>query len=391
MTGGAIPLDCAQIFMRCASSFLFVTYRYRTVRTKNEYVITELCVPHNSQHAASAGSGCSFHDIMSAAVPMRRWTDGAWPITTAVLFVVMLICNGTAGSLNAQVSDEHRTAFTPAGYAFSIWGAIYTFGFIFCLWQLDPLKWSWQESASPSGRCRIPGSARQWFCVNFIANSLWIFAFTRNWGGNLWLSTVVIFLGVLAPLLVLHRRLDIGGPAPVTFREFVASHCFVSIYGGWLCVACIANVALAATPAGGPAPDLAGLQPSDWSIIMQVVASVVAIAMLARFRDALFAFPVAWALIAIAQQQQSNSGYPGDDRVVLCARVLGGLLFAAIAGVAVYRAAGLVAGRTRFAPEAVACWGCSRPLRVPLLGWVGAEEVAAAASRDVVVENLLRS
>ena len=326
------------------------------------------------------------------SAPPRRWIDGAWAIATACLFVVTLACNASAGSLNAQVSDEHRTAFTPAGYAFAIWGIIYTFGACFCLWQLAPSKWAWQEGVPASGGTvagwRLPGTARQWFIANFVANALWIFAFTQGWGGNLWLSTVIIFLGVLAPLLVLHRRLDVGGPGPITFREWAAVHCFVSIYGGWLCVACVANVALAATPAGGPAPVLAGLQPSEWSLIMQVVAAAIAVAMIVRFRDALFVIPVAWALVAISVQQ-AGRGYPGDERVVLCAKVLGGLLFAAAAAVVLARTAALVAGRTRFAPEAVVCLGCSRPLHAPLLGWVSADE--AVTSREVVVENLLRT
>ena len=32
---------------------------------------------------------------------------------------------------NKDVSDAHPTAFTPAGYAFAIWGIIYTFGGVF--------------------------------------------------------------------------------------------------------------------------------------------------------------------------------------------------------------------------------------------------------------------
>lgn len=130
------------------------------------------------------------------------------------------------------------------------------------------------------------------------------------------MSVAVIFVGILAPLLLLHRRLHIGGnglakgkaatsaaaalptgPASaaaaagvsspsgpaVTFGEFFTTHVFVSVYAGWVSVACIANVALAGTPVSGP-PSNWGWSASNWSITMQVVASALALLMIALYR-----------------------------------------------------------------------------------------------------------
>lgn len=142
-------------------------------------------------------------------------------------------------------------------------------------------------------------------------------AVTQQWG-DLWVSVAIIFVGILAPLLLLHRRLHIGGNglraggkaaaaaaalpqsgsagaasnvssassaaiAGPTFGEFFTTHVFVSLYAGWVSVACIANVALAGTPVSGP-PSNWGWSASNWSITMQVVASALALLMIALYR-----------------------------------------------------------------------------------------------------------
>ena len=65
-----------------------------------------------------------------------------------------------------QVSDSHPTAFTPAGYAFSIWGVIYLFGCLFMLDQLRPSRHDWASATL--------GGKMAW---NLAGNCLWIFAF----------------------------------------------------------------------------------------------------------------------------------------------------------------------------------------------------------------------
>ena len=112
---------------------------------------------------------------------------------------------------------------------------------------------------------------------------------------------------------------------------------------------------------------------------MQAVAAAVALLMLARFRDALFVAPIAWALFAIASQQDAG-GYPGDARVALAARLLGAALALAAAAAAALRAAACGAGRTKFAPEVVRLPGGAAPLLVPLLAWVAEVDAAGAAA-----------
>lgn len=268
----------------------------------------------------------------------------------AVLFVIAIACNASAGSRNKTISDAHPTAFTPAGYAFSIWGLIYSAGAAFIVFQCaSRSRWSWvYERCGP------------WFAINFVGNSLWIFAFTNEWG-QLWVSTAIIFVLVLGPLIVLYRRIGgCGLRSDATAAEFFLCHFFVSIYLGWVCVACIANVSLSLTPSGGPAPaELAGASASVWSIIMQTVAAALALVFIAVYKDCVFAAPISWALFAIAKQQEAET-WPGgaDARVVTSARALGSIVAIAALGIFALRLYWWIWARsTHFAPSSASrCW-----------------------------------
>lgn len=262
-------------------------------------------------------------------------TPAVWPSwlqgITAACYLVTVVINGASnaaskpfgGSTNADISNAHRTAFTPAGYAFSIWGVIYTFGAMFAIWQLLPA-----QRAFAQARVGV------WLPINFVANALWIIAFTNEWGA-VWVSVGIIFLGILAPLIVTYIKMEVGNHARVISAwELVCAHHFVSIYMGWTSVACIANVAVAGTPKFGVADW--GWSASNWSILMQTVASVLALTALALKQDYMFAAPIAWALFAIASQQKSEL-FPGDSRVVSCAYALGSIVAVAAAAAAALR------------------------------------------------------
>ncbi len=65
---------------------------------------------------------------------MGCWAVGPWPVVATAHVVVLwrlAIRYHLTPASNKDVSDAHPTAFTPAGYAFAIWGIIYTFGGVF--------------------------------------------------------------------------------------------------------------------------------------------------------------------------------------------------------------------------------------------------------------------
>ena len=127
-----------------------------------------------------------------------------------------------------------------------------------------------------------------------------------------------------------------------------------------MCVATVANIAIALTPRladatqpSGAGPVVLGLGAPAWSVAMMAVAFSLGVAALLLRGDATFCVPIAWGLLAIASQQRSPD-FPGSAGVVTAATGLGATLFALAGAAAAARAALLFSGRTRFATAAEA-------------------------------------
>lgn len=89
------------------------------------------------------------------------------------------------GRSNKDISDNRPTAFTPAGYAFSIWALIYALAAFSVLWL-----------ALPSQRGYADGTVSYFLILNFISNGCWSLAFDTQ-VLDLWLSVCIIFLGAV--------------------------------------------------------------------------------------------------------------------------------------------------------------------------------------------------
>lgn len=243
-----------------------------------------------------------------------------------------------------------------AGYAFSIWGIIYSFVASFVVWQAWPQRQEWVHLNIGID-----------FALNALSNCAWLIAFNTK-AGKFVVSTIIIFFGIAASLLRLYLRLDIGRsgfgygsegkagtlllgaqptrPAWITVSEWLCVHCMVSIYLGWTCVACIANMSIMLTPQGGRA-DL-GWTAAGWSVLMQCIAAALACTALLTRKDVLFAAPVAWALVAIGKQQQDPT-YPGGPTASQAGYGIGYTLAGLTAATALYRLWQWKAGKTKFA------------------------------------------
>ncbi len=198
---------------------------------------------------------------------------------------------------------RHKTAITPASYAFSIWSVIYT---------LNGFYMVAQAVHRPTLAASIVPNL--WLGVGNIA---WVLSWTLN---QLALSCVFMVLGILVPLIILYHT--IGEAAAIratTPLGALSTRVWVSMYLGWISVATIVNFAGAATPANGVADG--GWGASNWSIFMLTVATLLGFLMLALHGDAVYTGVLVWAFIAIARNQGGDSSFPGDDRVVKAASV----------------------------------------------------------------------
>lgn len=184
-----------------------------------------------------------------------------------------------------EVSNGIDSLFTPASYAFSIWGVIYLLLLGFIVYQGRSL---FVKVRNDDFVLRIGW----WFVISCIANSAWVFAWLYGYTG---LSCVFIFLLLFSLIkIVINNDMELYD-APISVIAFLWWP-FV-FYSGWVAVASITNMAAYIVKINW---DGFGLSPVTWTILMVVIATVINLLVTWRRNMREFAIVGAWALIAIA-------------------------------------------------------------------------------------------
>ncbi len=212
-------------------------------------------------------------------------------IANIIAFIITLYFNyaSSAGVFNdmtqADMSNTYQTLFTPAGYAFFIWGLIYLLLFGFIVYQSRSLFGSVRDDS-------VILKTGWWFVLSCAANSLWCYLFVSE---MVLASVAVIFLLLFCLLkIVVRNRMELDDE-PISVIVFVWWP-FV-IYSGWLTVACIANVAtyLVKIDWNG-----FGISPVTWTLFLIGIATSINLIITWKRNMREFALVGAWALIAIA-------------------------------------------------------------------------------------------
>lgn len=188
------------------------------------------------------------------------------------------------GNTMASVSAEYENLFTPAGYAFSIWGLIYLSLLGFVIYQARSL---FKKAKDDSVVLEIGW----WFIISCIANSLWVVV----WLYEYTVLSVIIMIVLLFSLLkiVVNARLELDD-MPLKHIAFVWWP--FSFYSGWVSVALIANIAAYLTKINWNG---FGISEVTWTIIMIGIAGGINIFMTWNRNMREFALVGVWALVAI--------------------------------------------------------------------------------------------
>ncbi|SDB49354.1 hypothetical protein SAMN03097699_1686 [Flavobacteriaceae bacterium MAR_2010_188] len=203
-----------------------------------------------------------------------------------VIFINYLSVSGLFNDTTiGEVSDSLNSLFTPAGYAFSIWGMIYLLLFGFVIFQGRSL---FKPVKDDDFVLRVGW----WFIISCTANSLWVVCWIYEYTG---LSCICIFVLLFSLIkIVQNNRMELWD-APITVIAFLWWP-FV-VYSGWVTVASIANVASYLVKIGW---DAFGISPITWTIIMIIIATAINLIVTWKRNMREFALVGAWALIAIA-------------------------------------------------------------------------------------------
>jgi len=188
------------------------------------------------------------------------------------------------GKTVGELSDEYANLFTPAGYAFAIWGVIFL-GLIAIGFNQIRLAFFGGEHSDSILKMG------PWLTIANLGNAAWLWFWLNEQTG----ISVLIMLVILFALVQVILRLDMEmWDAPLSVIAFVWWP--ICGYSGWIAVATIANISAW----------LAKLQWSaiftelQWTVIMISVAGILNLIMIHRRNMREFAAVGVWAIAAIS-------------------------------------------------------------------------------------------
>ncbi|WP_029033876.1 tryptophan-rich sensory protein [Salinimicrobium terrae] len=229
-------------------------------------------------------------------------------ISNIIAFLLMVTVNyfSNTGAINgetmASVSAEYENLFTPAGYAFSIWGLIYLGLAGFMIFQ----------AASSRGK-KTAERVGWWFVITCALNISWIFAWLNYLTG---LSVILMVLLLLSLIMIIFKtRMELDDE-PLKVIAFVWWP--FSFYSGWINVALIANTAAYLTSIGW---DGFGMSEVTWTIILIIIAALINLIITWTRNMREFALVGAWGLVAVGIANR------GENEVIfLTALIAAGIL-----------------------------------------------------------------
>ncbi|MDD2982738.1 MAG: tryptophan-rich sensory protein [Crocinitomicaceae bacterium] len=221
------------------------------------------------------------------------------PIVNGFAFISMIVMNylSNTGVFNGNtmktVSDRYFNFFTPAGYAFSIWGIIYLglFGFVF---------YSGRQLFNPKNEEPMLFKIGWWFTFTCVLNSFWVVAWLYEFTAVSVLLMIFMLLSLIKIMQIILLNLDYHSFKNRLFILFP-----FALYLGWISVALIANVAGFLTKMNWNG---FGISDEYWTIALIVIAGIVNVLVLWKWNLRTFVAVGIWALLAIAVSNISNQG-----------------------------------------------------------------------------------
>lgn len=212
-------------------------------------------------------------------------------IANIIMFIAVILVNygSNTGAINnttiGEVSAATTNLFTPAGYAFSIWGLIYLLLLGFVIYQSRSLFVKVRDDA-------FILKTGWWFALSCLANMLWVVFWLYGYFNFSILAMFVLLFSLLK--IVLNNKMELWD-APISVIAFLWWP-FV-FYSGWITVAAIANVAAYLTSIGWNGW---GVSETSWTVLLIAIAGAINLAVTWKRNMREFALVGAWALAAIA-------------------------------------------------------------------------------------------
>lgn len=218
-------------------------------------------------------------------------------IITWILFVGVIAVNALANILpingynTGQISAFYPNAFVPAGFTFSIWGVIYLLLFSY---TIGYTYYTLKQQQFPKAFAFIE-RINIYFLLTCVFNMAWIVAWHYL---QIELSVLIMLLFLSTLIQLFLKSKSMANDLNLTQR-FILQTPFI-VYLGWISVATIANITALLVAYKWTA---FGIAPVYWSAAMILIAIILAMLMVKKFKVVEFTLVVAWALWGIYNAQ----------------------------------------------------------------------------------------
>lgn len=216
-----------------------------------------------------------------------------------------------------EVSNKYFNLFTPASYAFAIWGLIFIMLLAYGIYQVRIAFFS----NKTSGFIEETG---YWFIITNLLNCVWVFVFAFEYTG----LSVFVMLGILFSLtkIILNTNMN---KKPVSRSTYIFGWLPIGIYSGWIAVATIANISAYLAKLNW---DGAFLSEAGWTITLIVIATLLYLSVIYTRNMKEFAAVGIWALLAIFIRHQNEYQSIAYTALAGCTLILISIAWSAFKG-----------------------------------------------------------
>lgn len=165
----------------------------------------------------------------------------------------------------SEITDSVNARISPAGYAFSIWGLIYSLLGVFVVYQALPSAWVPTRNDQ-----LIYYDIGYIFIFNMLINGVWLILFQTytSWGFTFGLIDIAFMLASNLYIMMVSDRTS------VNVTEWIALRGGFSIYSGWVTAATILNATFLLKISGISDPDVSTLYGFDEEQITVLILTV---------------------------------------------------------------------------------------------------------------------
>lgn len=213
-----------------------------------------------------------------------------YALTNLIVIIALIAWNYAANALGingntiSSLSGEYYNLFTPAGYAFSIWGPIFLGLIAHGIYQVRVVFSKGKDD-------NFVSQMGPWLILANMANAGWVWFWLTEQTG----ISVIMMLIILVSLIMVILRLNMERwDAPINIIAWVWWP--LCLYSGWIAVATIANFAAYLTKINWEFL----FNETSWTVVMIIVAAVLNLFMIITRNMREFAAVGVWALVAIA-------------------------------------------------------------------------------------------